>query len=105
MSMPQRSRAWIWVGRAVAGLGVAALAGYLFESGLEKADKLGSAIGALAALAALVAPYLLPAQERPRPPEALDRTSHGGIDLRDARGVQINLSGGNTQNNIFPEFP
>jgi hypothetical protein len=96
MPLPRQSRAWIWMGRAVAGLGVAALAGYLFASGLDKADKLGSAIGALVALVALVAPYLLPTQERPEP---LDRAGCRGIDLGHARGVQINQSGGNTQNN------
>jgi hypothetical protein len=105
MPMPRRSRAWIWVGRTVAGFGVAALAGYLFASGLDKADKLGSAIGAMVALVALVAPYLLPAQERPGPTQAPDRAGNGGIDLRHARGVQINQSGGNTQNNTFPESP
>ncbi|MEU5694354.1 hypothetical protein [Actinosynnema sp. NPDC020468] len=39
---------------------VAGLAVYLFVVGLDEADKVGSSIGGVVAVAALVAPYLLP---------------------------------------------
>jgi hypothetical protein len=54
----------VWVGRVAFGVIVAGLVVYLVVVGLDKADKLASAIGAVAALVALVAPYLLPT---PRP--------------------------------------
>lgn len=58
--MPRRSRRWVWAGRVAFGLIVTGLVVYLVAVGLDKADKLASAIGAVAALAALGAPYLLP---------------------------------------------
>lgn len=71
--MPRRSRAWIWVGRAVAAAAVIGLAGYLYAAGLGKADELAGVIGVFLALAALVAPYLLPVppprSPQPVPPE------------------------------------
>jgi hypothetical protein len=61
--MPRRSRGSIWAGRAVFGGIIVGLVGYLMVVGLDKADKLASAISALVALASLAAPYLLPAHE------------------------------------------
>jgi hypothetical protein len=58
--MPRRSPRWIWAGRVVFGVVVAALVVYLAVVGLNKADMLASCIGAVAALLALGAPYLLP---------------------------------------------
>jgi hypothetical protein len=58
--MPRRSRRWAWAGRAVFGLVVAGLVGYLVEVGLAKADMVASSISAILALLALGAPYLLP---------------------------------------------
>ncbi|WP_239340720.1 hypothetical protein [Frankia sp. CiP3] len=55
---------WVWVGRGVFGVIVAALAVYLVVVGLDKAAKVASSIGAVLALAALVAPYLLPPLQR-----------------------------------------
>ena len=66
--MPRRSRAWIWAGRAVAAAAVIGLAGYLYAAGLGKADELAGVIGVFLALAALVAPYLLPVPPQPVPP-------------------------------------
>jgi hypothetical protein len=51
---------WVWVGRVVFGVIVAGLVAYLVVVGLDKADKVSSSIGAVLALIALVAPYLLP---------------------------------------------
>jgi hypothetical protein len=59
--VPRRSRRWVWAGRGLFGVILAGLIVYLVRAGLDKADKLASAIGVVVALAALVAPYLLPA--------------------------------------------
>ncbi|MCO1574147.1 hypothetical protein M8C13_00045 [Crossiella sp. SN42] len=72
---------------------IVSLAVYLGLAGLERADKLASVIGALAALTALVAPYLL----RARPPAQADSAA--------AQGVQINHGGANSQVNHFREKP
>jgi hypothetical protein len=103
--MPRRTRAWLWVGRITAALCIGGLAWYLSMAGLDKADKLGSAIGAVLALAALVAPYLLAPPDRPGSATATGPAGHNAIDLRHTLGVQVNLSGGNTQNNTFTERP
>jgi hypothetical protein len=83
--------------------------GYLYTVGLDRADKLGSAIGALAAVVAVAAPYLLPAPRphpAPTPPAAPPASAPPTrIDLREARGVQINQGGINTQTNTFTEAP
>lgn len=55
----QRQR-WVWAGRGVFGVIVAALVVYLVVMGLDKADKLASGISVVVALVALGAPYLLP---------------------------------------------
>jgi len=72
--MPRRSRRWIWAGRVVFGVLVAGLVGYLVVAGLEKADKVASGVGAVLALMALGAPYLLPPQ--------------GGAPMRDPDRVE-----------------
>lgn len=97
--MPRRTAGWIWTGRVLAALIVAGLAVYLVSVGLEKADKIASMIGALAAVSALLAPYLL------RPPEPEPTSRGSSVDLRDARGVQVNLGGTNSQVNQFREEP
>lgn len=58
--MPRRSQWWVWAGRVAFGVIVAGLVVYLVVVGLDKADKLASAISVVVALAALVAPYLFP---------------------------------------------
>jgi GNAT superfamily N-acetyltransferase len=58
--VPRRSRRWVWAGRVVFGMIVAGLVGYLAVVGLDRADKVASSIGAVLALVALGAPYLLP---------------------------------------------
>jgi hypothetical protein len=109
--MARRSSRRIWAGRVVAALIGAGLVGYLAVVGLETADKLASVTGALAALAALAAPYVLPLSGRSLPASpppvsgTASPTSPPGsvprVDLRGARGVQINESGGNVQSNTF----
>lgn len=63
--MPRRSSRWVWSGRVLAGLTLVVVGGYLVRVGLEKADKLASSVGLLVAIAALLAPYLLPAPQSP----------------------------------------
>ena len=91
-------------------LAVAGLTVFLVTAGLGTAGKVGGAVTAAAALAALVAPYLLPAPHpgpspgSPVPPGAA-APPPSSVDLREARGVQVNKAGGNTQVNTFTEPP
>jgi len=50
----------VWAGRGVFGVIVAGLVVYLATVGMEAADKVASSVGAVLALIALGAPYLLP---------------------------------------------
>jgi hypothetical protein len=59
----RRGSGWKWGGRIAAMVVVAGLAAYLFSVGLDKADKLASVLALLVAIAALVAPYLLPSPD------------------------------------------
>jgi hypothetical protein len=63
--MLHNNRRWIWCGRLVFLLILISLASYMVAIGPDKASKLGGAIGLLAALCALVAPYLLKMQPVP----------------------------------------
>ncbi|MBT2450817.1 hypothetical protein J7F03_27840 [Streptomyces sp. ISL-43] len=111
MPMPRRNQAWIWTGRILAALVLAALAAYLVTSGLDKADKVSSAISLLIALAALLAPYLLPTRApsqpqsphlpQPQPPQSVEQAGNGVTNVSRSQGVQINQQGGGTQNNTF----
>jgi hypothetical protein len=58
--MSRHRRVWIWAGRGLALTLMVALAIYLYIVGLDKADKIGSAIGVIVALAALLTPHLAP---------------------------------------------
>jgi tetratricopeptide (TPR) repeat protein len=58
--MPRRSQWWVWTGRVVFGLLVVGVVAYLAIVGLDRADKTASSIGAVVALIALGALYLLP---------------------------------------------
>jgi len=53
----------MWGGRIIAVLVFAGTAFYLASVGLDKADKVASALGLLVAVGALIAPYLLPPPE------------------------------------------
>jgi len=73
--MPRRSPRWIWAGRIVFVALVAALVIYLAVVGQDKADKLASSIGAVAALLALGAPYLPTQGGKPMPePDRVEDT-------------------------------
>jgi hypothetical protein len=58
--MTQRNPRFVWISRIIAISVIVGLAIYLIFVGLNAADKLGSAIGAVVALVALLAPYVLP---------------------------------------------
>lgn len=73
--MPGTRRQRIWAGRALCLLLLAGLATYMIAVGLDRADKLGSAIAAVLSLAALLAPYAIPA---PQPPPSPRPDVHAG---------------------------
>ncbi len=56
----ERRRRWIWGGRIVAVVLLVGIGIWMAFAGLERANALAGAIGLLVAIAALVAPYLLP---------------------------------------------
>jgi hypothetical protein len=107
--MSSRASVGIWAGRVVAVLAVLGLSIYLYVVGLDRADKVSSGIGVVIALVALVIPYLLPPADAPSQPACPARTptdevlepSQYRVDLRGAKGVQVNQSGGNHQTNTF----
>jgi hypothetical protein len=84
--VPRRNRWWLWGSRVVFVVILAGLVRYLAKVGLEDADKLGSSIGAVVALAALGAPYLLPSPGAGvRAPES-DRAEDTGTATATAGG-------------------
>jgi hypothetical protein len=95
----QRRPGWIWGSRVVVVVVVAGLAAYLSSVGLDKADKLASVLGLLVAVAALVAPYLLPSSDEDRSgsgsAQHVANTVVGGhlIQVRDAGGVRVQGQG------------
>jgi hypothetical protein len=86
MPVPHRSRGWVWAGRIVAVLVLAGLGVYLARVGLDTADKLASSIGVLVAVAALLAPYLLPAPSSGGPVSEPDRVEDSGAATATAGG-------------------
>ena len=91
----RRRSGWIWGGRIAAVVILAGLAVYLASVGLDKADKLASVLGLLVAMAALVAPYLLPSSDgghsEPGPVQQVANTVVGGhlTQARDAKDVRV----------------
>ncbi|GAA0434750.1 hypothetical protein Aca07nite_00200 [Actinoplanes capillaceus] len=82
----------ILVGRVVAGGTVTGLGVYLYAVGPERADQLGSAISAVVALAALMAPYALNRKERPVSTDEQQPAPHGhtvGRDYTVDRGTVV----------------
>lgn len=92
-AVARRRSAWMWAGRVVAVLVLAGLAVYLWKVGLDKADKLASVLSLLAAVVAVVAPYLLPSPRdmRSRSTQSVVNAVVGGhlTQARDAHGVQV----------------
>jgi hypothetical protein len=68
---------WIWIGRAVAVGVVIGLAVYLFAVGLNQANAIAAPVSVVIALAALLAPLLLPAYQSD---DAKDQQAKG-VDL------------------------
>lgn len=105
--------------RVLAMLILAGLTVYLVLVGVNTAGAVGSAIGAVAAVAALLAPYLIPSRSpasasmrdpvavaTPPAPASSSAPAAGlsaavPLDLRGSNAPQINLTSGNTQNVTF----
>lgn len=93
-----RRTGWIRGGRIAAAVVLAGLAAYLAYVGLDKANQLASVLSLLVAVAALVAPYLLPpsADREPesRAAQLITNATVGGhlIQVRDAKGVRLHGS-------------
>ena len=91
----RRCSSWIWSGRIVAVVVMAGLFAYLASVGLDKADHLASVLSLLVAMAALVAPYLLPSSDRSRSEsgssQRVTNTVVGGnlTQVRDAGGLRM----------------
>ena len=103
MPIPRRGRpGWIWAGRIAAAVIVTGLVIYLVRAGLDTADKLGSSISVVVAVAALLTPYLLPTRSQsdishqsPRQdPQVSAPTLGSETDLRRATSRQIVPDGG-----------
>ncbi|KXK58279.1 hypothetical protein AWW66_30670 [Micromonospora rosaria] len=85
--MPHRSPRWIWAGRLVGAAIVLALVGYLTSVELARANMVAGCVSAIVALAALTAPYLLPA----RPGAA---STGPGTDRAEETGAATATGGG-----------
>jgi hypothetical protein len=64
---PHRTRRWVWAGRVLAAAAVAGLGGYLIAAGTARANLIAAPAALVVALAALLAPYLLPVYTVPSP--------------------------------------
>jgi hypothetical protein len=96
-----RRSGWIWGGRIIAVVTVGGLAIYLLAVGLDRADKLAGVLSLLVAVAALLAPYLLPTgqppsaaptvQAVPGPAQSVTDTVVGGnlTQARDLDGIRV----------------
>lgn len=79
--MRRRNSIGRWLGRAAALLIITGVAAYLLSVGLDRADKLASALSLLVGLLALSATYLLPApgaDAREGGSQTVDRSEVGG---------------------------
>jgi hypothetical protein len=74
LKMTQNKRKWIWGGRVIAVFLLVGLGILMANMGLTKASALGGAIGLLVAIAALVAPYLIPVPKAPANSNVLEST-------------------------------
>lgn len=88
-----RSTRWVWVGRGVFGATVAGLAVYLVVVGLDEADKLGSSIGGVVAVVALLAPYLLPPARGKEDVVVFDDAESGGVVVEDSGDAEATGGG------------
>ena len=91
----RRHSGWIWGGRITAVVVLAGLSVYLASVGLDKADKLASVLSLLVAMAALIAPYLLPPSDEGRAePKTVQQVANTVVSghltqVQDANGVRV----------------
>ena len=85
----------VTAGRIVGGALLLALAAYLVAVGLEKADKVGSGVAAVLALAALLAPHLLPARTFTPPARRVSASGAGAASVGGTSSAEVrtNVSG------------
>lgn len=85
MTRSRRRTQWVWIGRGVAVLALGGLTTYFLQVGWDEADKVGSSVGLLVAIAALFAPYLFPVTKfgGETVTEPLDLTRTGKAEARD----------------------
>lgn len=103
--MRKRS-SWMWVGRFIAGAVIVALSVYLYRQGLDRADKIGSSVAVVLALAALAAPHLFPAQpateedqmpaDDPLPQSVKNASIGGSLTQADEIGGELKVTGSST---------
>jgi hypothetical protein len=90
--MLHRTRGWVWACRGVALAAIAGLAVYLCVAGLSRAGAVAAPIGVVIALAALLAPYLLPVYQPPAaaagpgPPDQAPPDAGGSVVIMADRG-------------------
>jgi hypothetical protein len=90
--MLHRTRGWVWAGRGVALAAMTGLAVYLCAAGLSRAGAVAAPISVVIALAALLAPYLLPvyqppdAAAGPAPPDQAPPGAGGSVVIIADRG-------------------
>jgi hypothetical protein len=73
-----RSRHQVMAGRLVAAVALAGLGVYFWVAGVGRAAAVAGPVTAVIALAALIAPYLLPVHERREPPGQSDHIQSAG---------------------------
>jgi hypothetical protein len=92
MPVLRRSPRWVWAGRIVAVLVLAGLVTYMAVAGLTTANLVAGALGGVAALAALLAPYPLPPSSPSPggpPVSESDRLENSGAATATAGGEAI----------------
>ena len=92
MPVLRRSPRLVWAGQIAAVLVLAGLVTYMAVAGLTTANLVGGALGGVAALAALLAPYLLPpSSPSPGGPSASEsnRVENSGAATATAGGEAV----------------
>lgn len=90
--MPGRTRRYVWAGRVAAGAMIAGLGVYLWAAGPGQDAVVAGPVTAVAAVAALLAPYLLPAYQAPSGQRAATVIHPRDVPSSWATGVELAIS-------------